>query len=119
MKHFWVGLLLALGSGACSLATKEQNHSGVRIRWVRDPENLSPLVQPNQNAVDALSLLHCSLLQVDFSTGTYSPALAESLPLVHLVGDSLTELRYELRRAATWDDGRPVLASDVAFSLKL
>jgi len=119
MKLFWVSLLLAISSSACSLSTKQQQHTGIRIRWVRDPENLSPLVQPNQNALDALSLLHCSLLQVNFLTGTYSPALADSLPTVHLVGDSLTELRYELRRAAAWDNGRPVLASDVAFSLKL
>ncbi len=119
MKFFWFGLLLALGSSACSSADKHQKHSVIRIRWVRDPENLSPLVQPNQNAVDALSLLHCSLLQVDFSTGTYAPALALALPHVQLVGDSLTELRYELRPEAAWDNGRPVLATDVAFSLKL
>lgn len=119
MKHFWVGLLLAVGSSACSSADTHQKHSVVRIRWVRDPENLSPLVQPNQNAIDALSLLHCSLLQVDFSKGTYAPSLADSLPRVRLVGDSLTELRYELRQEAVWDTGRPVLATDVAFSLKL
>jgi peptide/nickel transport system substrate-binding protein len=119
MKHFWVGLLLAIGCGTCSPSPTHQRHGSVKIRWVRDPENLSPLVQPNQNAVDALSLLHCSLLQVDFSTGTYAPSLADSLPHVQLLGDSITELRYEIRRAATWDGGRPVLASDVAFSLKL
>jgi ABC-type transport system substrate-binding protein len=119
MKYFWVVLLLAVGSSACSSPDKHKKHKVVRIRWVRDPENLSPLVQPNQNAVDGLGLLHCSLLQLDFTTGTYEPALADSLPQVQLVGDSLTELRYELRRVATWDDGRPVLATDVAFSLKL
>jgi ABC-type transport system substrate-binding protein len=119
MKYFWVVLLLAVGSSACSSPDKHKKHKVVRIRWVRDPENLSPLVQPNQNAVDALGLLHCSLLQLNFTTGTYEPALADSLPQVQLVGDSLTELRYELRRVATWDDGRPVLATDVAFSLKL
>jgi peptide/nickel transport system substrate-binding protein len=119
MKYVWIGLLLAIGSSACSPRDKHQKHSIVRIRWVRDPENLSPLVQPNQNAVDALTLLHCSLLQLDFSTGQHVPALADSLPSVHLVGDSLTEIRYQLRRAATWDNGRPVLASDIAFTLKL
>jgi len=119
MKYVWIGLLLAIGSSACSPRDKHQKHSIVRIRWVRDPENLSPLVQPNQNAVDALTLLHCSLLQLDFSTGIHVPALADSLPNVHLVGDSLTEISYQLRRAATWDSGRPVLASDVAFTLKL
>jgi ABC-type transport system substrate-binding protein len=119
MKYFWVGLLLAVGCSTCTSPAKQQKHNSVRIRWVHDPENLSPLVQPNQNAVDALTLLHCSLLQVDFSTGTYAPSLADSLPRVQLIGDSLTELRYELRRAATWDSGRPVLATDVAFTLKL
>ena len=119
MKYVWIGLLLAIGSSACSPRDKHQKHSIVRIRWVRDPENLSPLVQPNQNAVDALTLLHCSLLQLDFSTGQHVPALADSLPSIRLVGDSLTEIRYQLRRAATWDNGRPVLASDVAFTLKL
>ena len=119
MKYFWVSLLLAVGSSACTSQHKHQKNSAIRIRWARDPENLSPLVQPNQNAVDALSLLHCSLLQLDFSTGTHVPALADSLPQVQLVGDSLTELRYELRPEATWDTGQPVLATDVAFSLKL
>ncbi|MBJ6143355.1 ABC transporter substrate-binding protein [Hymenobacter sp. BT559] len=74
---------------------------------------------PNQNAVDAATLLHCSLLQVDLSTGTYAPALADSLPRMQLLGDSLTHLRYQLRHAAAWDNGRPVLATDVAFTLKL
>jgi len=38
---------------------------------------------------------------------------------VQLLGDSLTQLDYHLRAAATWDDGRPVLATDVDFTLKL
>ncbi|RZJ87854.1 MAG: hypothetical protein EOO60_11765 [Hymenobacter sp.] len=119
MKLFWVGFLLAVGSSACSSPTKPHKNTSIRIRWTRDPENLSPLVQPNQNALDALTLLHSGLLQLNFSTGTYSPALADSLPRTRLLGDSLTELSYQLRRAATWDDGRPVLATDVAFTLKL
>lgn len=119
MKYLWFGWLLAVGSSSCSLPTKEQVPTAVRIRWNRDPESLSPLAQPNQNAVDATSLLHCSLLQLDLSTGNHSPALADSLPRVQRIGDSLTLLHYQLRRAATWDDGHPILASDVAFTLKL
>ena len=45
--------------------------------------------------------------------------MADSFPRIRLLGDSLTHLRYQLRRAATWDNGQPVLASDVAFTLKL
>lgn len=119
MKYLWFGWALVVGSSSCSSPADSQASSTVNIRWNRDPESLSPLAQPNQNAVDAAMLLHCSLLQVDISTGSYSPALADSLPLRRLLGDSLTHLRYHLRPTATWDSGRPVLATDVAFTLKL
>jgi ABC-type transport system substrate-binding protein len=119
MKHLWFGCLLAAGTSACNSSPKQQADTTVHIRWNRDPENLSPIALPNQYAVDAATLLHCSLLQPDFSTGAYAPALADSLPQVQLLGDSLTQLRYQLRAAATWDTGRPVLATDVAFTLKL
>ncbi len=92
---------------------------GVRIRWATDPETLDPLMQPNQSSADAENLLHLSLLQVDYAKSSYAPGLADSLPGIKLVGDSLTLLTYCLRRAATWDNGQPVLASDVAFTLKL
>jgi ABC-type transport system substrate-binding protein len=119
MKYLWFGWLLAVGSSSCSLPAEQQVGTVVKIRWNRDPEDLSPLTQPNQSAVDAVNLLHCGLLQVDFSTGIHSPALADSLPLRHLVGDSLTHVRYKLRRTAKWDSGQPILATDVAFTLKL
>lgn len=119
MKYFWVGCLLAGSMSSCSQLAEQQAHTAVRIRWNRDPESLSPLVLSNQNALDAANLLYCGLLQTDLATGAYAPALADSLPQIHLLGDSLTHLRYQLRHAATWDTGRPVLATDVAFTLKL
>lgn len=119
MKYLQLVCFLLLGLGACSPPAKQQATNTVHIRWNRDPENLSPLVLANQNAVDAANLLYCGLLQLDYSTGTYAPALADSLPRRQLLGDSLLQLHYQLRRQATWDDGQPVLASDVAFTLKL
>jgi ABC-type transport system substrate-binding protein len=92
---------------------------GVRIRWATDPETLDPLSQPNQTSSDADNLLHLSLLQIDYAKSSYSPGLADSLPTIGLVGDSLTLLTYCLRETAVWDTGQPVLASDVAFTLKL
>lgn len=76
------------------------------------------MAQVNSRAVDVINLMHYSLLQTDFAAGTMAPTLAAALPSVQLVGDSLTRLEYRLREA-TWDDGRPVLATDVAFTLKL
>ncbi|WP_201977288.1 ABC transporter substrate-binding protein [Hymenobacter rubidus] len=74
---------------------------------------------PNQAAIDANNLLHVSLLHTDITKAAFVPALAEALPAVQLVGDSLTRLTYSLRPAATWDDGQPVLAQDILFTLKL
>jgi peptide/nickel transport system substrate-binding protein len=119
MKYLWFGWLLAVGSSSCSSPAQEHAGNTVNIRWNRDPEDLSPIVLPNQYAIDAANLLYCSLLQVNISTGAFAPALADSLPQMHLLGDSLTHIRYQLRRSATWDNGRPVLATDVAFTLKL
>jgi ABC-type transport system substrate-binding protein len=119
MKYFWLGSLLALLASACSTPPAKQASSPVYTRWARDPETLDPLALPNQSAYDAANLLHMALLLVDYQANAYAPALAQALPQVHTIGDSLTTLDYELRAAATWDDGHPVLATDVDFTLKL
>jgi ABC-type transport system substrate-binding protein len=121
MKYLWLGSIITgcWFLGSCSAPKDQHPAELVRIRWTRDPENLSPLSLANSNATEAISLLHFGLLQRDFSRNNYAPALADSLPIVQLVGDSLTYLSYRLRKEATWDDGRPVLATDVDFTLKL
>ena len=73
----------------------------------------------NPAAMDASNLLHLSLLQAEVKKHQYVPALAAALPEVRLIGDSLMHITYELRPLAAWDDGRPVLGSDVAFTVKL
>jgi ABC-type transport system substrate-binding protein len=122
MKYLWLGSIIIAGCwflGSCSAPKDQHPAELVRIRWTRDPENLSPISLPNQNAIDAVNLLHCTLLRRAISQNDYSPVLADSLPTVQLIGDSLTYLSYRLRKEATWDDGRPVLATDVDFTLKL
>ena len=69
--------------------------------------------------MDASNLLHLSLLQANSQPLALVPALAAQMPIVGRRGDSLTTFRYTIRPAATWDDGRPVLAADVACTLKL
>jgi ABC-type transport system substrate-binding protein len=120
-QHRLIGQLLcaasALLQAGCS--THQSDPVAIRIRWAHDPETLDPLQSTNQLSLEAVSLLHLSLLQVDFAQQQPQPTLAEALPTVQLVGDSLTRLHYRIRPAAAWDNGRPVLASDVAFTLKL
>ena len=104
-------------TGSCT--TRREQSAAIRIRWAHDPETLAPLALHNQAAMDASNLMHVSLLQASSQPLGFEPALASALPAVARRGDSLTTFRYTLRPAATWDDGRPVLATDVAFTLKL
>jgi len=121
MKYYWLGSLLALLTSACSSPSAErvQEVNPIHIRWSHDPGALDPLSLATQSSFDATSLLHLTLLQVDYQANAYAPALAERLPGVQLIGDSIMRLDYHLRPTATWDDGRPVLATDVDFTLKL
>jgi ABC-type transport system substrate-binding protein len=119
--NFPVGVLLWLAIALLlpGCTAKHRAAAAIRIRWAHDPENLDPMLLANQTAIDANYLLNCSLLQADLATQQMAPALAEALPAVERLGDSLLLLHYRLRPQAAWDNGRPVLATDVAFSLKL
>ena len=111
--------IICIGGLASGCSSPTAAEPPVRIRWSHDPENLEPMAPSNQYAVDAGNLLHCGLLAVDANQRSFAPMLVESMPAVQLIGDSLTKLDYRLRAAATWDNGQPVQARDVEFTLKL
>ncbi|UOQ72333.1 ABC transporter substrate-binding protein [Hymenobacter cellulosilyticus] len=119
MKHLLFGFLVVVSGAFSACSThREDSAPAVRIRWERDPENLDPLVLPNENSLEAANMLYSSLLFVDPSRQQFTPCLAEALPTVERT-DSLTLLTYRIRPEAVWDNGQPVLARDVAFTLKV
>jgi ABC-type transport system substrate-binding protein len=111
----YITILLLIGS--CTPPHAQEDV--IRIRWAHDPETLEPMDLNNQPALDAANLLYVSLLQANPDLVALAPALAEQLPTRRLIGDSLTALDYSIRPAAVWDTGQPVLANDVACTLKL
>lgn len=120
MKSFSFGLIaLLLDCVGLTACTSQPTASvAVRIRWSSDPQTLDPLTASTAQALETINLLHCSLLYGDYESQRYVPWLAETLPVVSR-RDSLTLLTYTLRSEATWDNGQPVLARDVAFTLKV
>ncbi|UYZ59080.1 ABC transporter substrate-binding protein [Hymenobacter latericus] len=105
---------------ACSSSPSKQAAvpTAVRVCWPRDPESLNPVTLPNAYAIQLNNLLYQSLLTVDGAKRRFVPWLATDMPSVRRT-DSLTYISYQLHPEATWDNGRPVLASDVVFSLKV
>lgn len=121
MKHLFSGLIVLLWGSlfySCSPRAANTDTGTVRIHWVRDPENLDPLVVDNSSAYEVANLTNCSLLCGDDSTQEFIPWLAESFPAVEQHGDTLL-VSYRLRPEAAWDNGTPILARDVAFTLKV
>ncbi|PJJ54835.1 ABC transporter substrate-binding protein [Hymenobacter chitinivorans] len=119
MKHLLFGFLVVVSGAFSACSThREDSSAAIRIRWERDPENLDPLVLPNENSLEAANMLYSSLLFVDPSRQQFTPCLAEALPTVEHT-DSLTLLTYRIRPEAVWDNGQPILAKDVAFTLKV
>ncbi|WP_192820647.1 ABC transporter substrate-binding protein [Rufibacter sp. LB8] len=109
--------LFSLLLWAISCSPKKADDS-IRIRLAQDPESLHPLSYGNPYALQVLNLMYQSLLSVDLKDRSIQPALAVSLPTVTIQGDS-SYFTYTLRPEARWDDGQPVTAQDVSFSIKV
>ena len=124
MKQLFSGplllLLLCVGVlASCSAPADKQTQNRVRIRWAQDPGNLDPLVVSNSSAFEVANLTHCSLLMGREAPNDFVPWLAAAFPTVERTADSLLLVSYQIRPEATWDNGSPVLARDVALTLKV
>jgi peptide/nickel transport system substrate-binding protein len=94
----------------------------VYIRLGNEPNGLNPLTTEDASALQVTNQMFQSLLEYDPQTLELTPVLAKTRPTIAVLdtgrfkgGSSYT---YEIREEATWKDGSPVLASDVAFTLK-
>jgi peptide/nickel transport system substrate-binding protein len=94
----------------------------VYIRLGNEPNGLNSLTTEDASALQVTTQMFQSLLEYDPQTLELTPLLAKSRPTIAVLdtgrfkgGSSYT---YELRDEATWKDGSPVMATDVAFTLK-
>jgi len=90
----------------------------VAIRVTQDPETLSTVNYNSETSSQIINLLYQSLRTVDLADGKQKPLLAENHPKVVKEGNN-TLIEYTIRKEATWNNGSPVTANDVAFSLKV
>ncbi|MFD2999492.1 ABC transporter substrate-binding protein [Pontibacter toksunensis] len=90
----------------------------MRVRLSVNPETLNPVSYSDAGALQIINLLFQSLLSADLADDKIKPFLAADLPQVERQ-DSVSLFTYEIREEATWTDGSPVTAADVAFTLKV
>jgi peptide/nickel transport system substrate-binding protein len=90
----------------------------VKVRLPEDPETLNPVNYTNVYGLQIIHLLFQTLLRTEDLDGQLRPLLASGLPVI-VHKDSLTYLTYQIRKEAVWDNGTPVTAQDVDFSMKV
>ncbi|MEL6865760.1 MAG: hypothetical protein AAFP19_15150, partial [Bacteroidota bacterium] len=116
-----IGFLLLLG--ACHFGEAAQKAPTVRIALRSEPDRLNLLLARSTYAQEVGSQLFQSLLVFDPTDLSLKPLLAQSRPQITKLEEGPWKggLRYdfEIRPEALWDNGEPILASDVLFTLKL
>lgn len=116
-KRFFVFIIAALVLYGCG---KKKAKNEVIIHELSDTDMLNPTNYQSADAGYYLAQMFQGLWGTNPTNLTLEPILAKALPIEEY--DSATNiLKYtcEIREDAKWDNGEPILAKDVIFSLKL
>jgi len=94
----------------------------VTMRVTSDPSGLNYLLDYRGDARLMIRLLSVPLLDFNSTTYQLEPALAVSTPIKKEITEGkhagLMSYTFEIRKEAVWDDGTPITAKDVMFTLK-
>jgi peptide/nickel transport system substrate-binding protein len=111
-----------LCAGGCSFTDRAPAPTGVRFAIAADPQSLNPLfAHPDANSVEQqlARLAFEPFIDID-EHGRAIPVLLDRIPTIAnggITGGGRT-ITYHLRAGVRWQDGFPVTASDVVWTLR-
>ena len=121
----WIALLLALifglSLGGCVLRprpVRRDNNYLFRLGFSGTPDSLNPYLASNDEAAALFALVYDSLFRVDPETGEYKGSLCEDWSVTEAASEGGLLLHLTLRSGVIWQDGEPLTAKDVEFSLQ-
>ena len=100
---------------SCHQTKKEER---IRVWQLSDPEMLQPIITTDQNADNILLNIFQPLLGIDYKTLELVPVLAEKRAEIGKTEKGEMLLTFRIRKQAKWDNGSPVTAKDVEFTVK-
>ena len=119
---FFVAVIALLNACKSDNTKTPLTGNAVYIRLAAEPNGLNPLSTEDGSSIQITSQIFQSLLEFDPQTLELTPVLAKSRPIVTSIDTGRfkggTAYSYEIREEATWKDGSPVTAADVAFTVK-
>lgn len=105
----------------CGTSTKG-NDPAIVVHDLGNPDKLNPVISSSANARYVESNIFQSLLFTDFKTLQPVGLLAVDRPQIQEINDGKYKdgmsLTYEIRPEAVWDNGTPITAADVIFTVK-
>ncbi|MCB0502522.1 MAG: hypothetical protein KDD32_07550 [Bacteroidetes bacterium] len=111
--------LISVRCGSGGTSTTSSDATKVKMFSLSDPQSLNPYnAQGEQRTYMGYQVSQC-LVNTDFKTYQPVPVLAKERPVFSDAGNGLSKMSLEIRPEAVWDNGTPVTAEDVAFSLKV
>lgn len=118
-----VGLFLGAGcSSNTTVNSKKADNNSVFVHQLGDADYLNPLISTSANASYIQLDIFQTLLDIDFNSLELEGQLAVGRPEIKEITSGQyaggMSLVFEIRPEAVWDNGTPITASDVAFTIK-
>ena len=113
------------GSAKNDSATPQNKRAGINeviVHELSDCDKLNPITSTDASSTYVKYNIFMYLLDVDKETLELNPSLAKARPVIRELEDGEfaggLAIQYEIRAEAVWDNGEPVTAHDVEFTLK-
>ena len=124
-KHIIMNLKILLGIiisaalmlPACKFDSTENGfHLHVRIQ--EEPDCLQPIVSQSAQSTPVECQIMAQMFEYNAGEMVLTPILLDSLTTAQQVDDSTLMYRYSFKKNAKWDDGSPITAADLEFTVK-
>ena len=107
----------ALMLPACKFDSTENGfHLHVRIQ--EEPDCLQPIVSQSAQSTPVECQIMAQMFEYNAGEMVLTPILLDSLTTAQQVDDSTLMYRYSFKKNAKWDDGSPITAADLEFTVK-
>jgi len=118
-NFFFTPLLIVLYLIACSpQKPKSKQDPEIKIREATEPSSINPFFVQDELGFYICSQIWQPLLAIDYEKEELVGVLAKSRPKISSSDIWKMKIHYQLRKEATFADGKAVNYSDILFSLK-
>jgi len=120
IKEIRAILFLLVALAVLSSCNREAGGEGemLRIRVTEEPDCLHPVVSQSSLATQIEQLIMPPLFEYHPDKLELSPLLVQSLSDPIQVNDSTIAYDYQMIKGVVWEDGKPVTAADIVYTIK-